>query len=105
MKKALIVALICAMIGYAQSVRTAVTSGTDCSGTDKTCPTTDCCGTATPVQGSQTKQVCYTRGETRWIDSNNGYTQYYFACNSAEHGSYLVASIGVLLATVALVEM
>ena len=67
----------------------------DCDAT-KTCPTTDCCGTATPEQGTQTKQICYTRTATEWQDANQGFAKYAFACLSAEGATAL--QMGVLSA-------
>ena len=61
------VALICAV---SAADRTAVSTSADCSDATKTCPTTDCCGTAKPVSGTQTKQVCADRSATTWTDVN-----------------------------------
>ena len=62
--------------------RTGVARDGDCSPTGTTCPTTDCCGTATPVSGSTTKTICNQKNSTTWVDASAANAPYYFACNS-----------------------
>ena len=81
--------------------RTAIARDGDCSPADTSCPTTDCCGTATPVSGSTTKKVCNEANSTLWVDVNAANAQYYFACDPKDKAIYLVCGLTVMAANFA----
>ena len=91
------------IIDFAWS-RTAVARDGDCTATGTTCPTTDCCGTATPVSGSTTKKICNQANLTTWIDTAAANAPYYFACDASDGAVYLTAGAAVVAANIAMMS-
>ena len=78
----------------------AVARDSECADEGTTCPTIDCCGTATPVSGASTKQICNDKDATVWYDVDTGNAAYKFACNEVSLGALaLTMSSGLMLAS------
>merc|ERR1712159_473828 len=96
-------AAIAALVATAQAA-----VGAECNA-ETPCEETECCGTATPAEGSTAEApltICQTEGETEYANPDNEEETYTFACNTAEaakdSASKLVMSATALVAAAAL---
>ena len=84
--------LLTAALVAATDARTAVNTNGSCDLSGYTCPSTDCCGVATPVSGTTTKKICTTIGATVWVDTANANAQYNFVCDAKGASSLTVSA-------------